>query len=32
VMERVARRAQQEHVPVPADVTGRIAYVFMTDF
>jgi len=32
VMERVARRARQEHVPVPSDVTGRIAYVFMTDF
>ncbi|HEV2345255.1 MAG TPA: SCO2522 family protein [Actinocrinis sp.] len=32
VMERVARRAGDEGVPVPADVTGRIAYVFMTDF
>ncbi len=32
VMARVDRRARGESVPVPADVTGRIAYVFMTDF
>lgn len=32
VMERVLQRAGQEGVPVPAEVTGRIAYVFMTDF
>jgi hypothetical protein len=32
VMERVERRARTEGVPVPADVTSRIAYVFMTDF
>lgn len=32
VMERVAQRARGEGVPVPPEVTGRIAYVFMTDF
>jgi hypothetical protein len=32
VMEQVDRLAGNEGVPVPADITGRIAYVFMTDF
>jgi hypothetical protein len=32
VMKRVEQRARKEGMPVPADVTGRIAYVFMTDF
>lgn len=32
VMERVLRRASQEGMPVTADVTGRIAYTFVTDF
>ena len=32
VMQRVEHRAEQEGMPVPSDVTGRIAYVFMTDF
>jgi hypothetical protein len=32
VMSRVEQRAEQEGMSVPTDVTGRIAYVFMTDF
>jgi hypothetical protein len=32
VMDRVAQRAEQEYIPLPEDVTGRIAYAFLTDF
>lgn len=32
VMERVLQRANQEGMPVAQDVTGRIAYTFVTDF
>lgn len=32
VMERVMHRANQEGMPLPQGVTGRIAYAFLTDF